>query len=76
MSTTIPNASGANSQIDYGIDASRLVRFFFLAGSAAALTLILVMFFALLSSIWGSIVKAVLLIAALYLIGMCWSVQP
>ena len=70
MSSKFSNASEASNKLDYGIDAPGLVRFFFLAGSAAALILVLVALFTLNSSIWGLFVKIALLIASLYLFGM------
>jgi arsenite methyltransferase len=56
-------------KINYGIDAPGLVRFFFAAGSVAAVCAVLVTVF-LNGALWTLLLKSILFVAAVYLLGM------
>ncbi len=66
---TKSQSSRGAEKINYGIDAPGLVRFFFLAGGAVA-ALVLLLNWLLDVSLWLFALKAVLALAAIYLLGM------
>jgi arsenite methyltransferase len=63
-----PNLAAA-PKVDYGLDAPGLVGFFF-AGGILAAELALAAAFFLSNAIWSTLLKAILLLAAVYLLGM------
>jgi arsenite methyltransferase len=60
----------ASGKLDYGIDAPGLVRFFFSAGTVAAVLFFATHFLLGYSPVWRLLVVFLLAIAAIYLIGM------
>jgi arsenite methyltransferase len=70
MGTTPDNAANAVDRPDYGIDAPGLVRGFFLAGSAMAILLAVLVFLRPAGGGWTGTAKAGLFVASGYCVGM------